>query len=156
LIRRAGEEQVAIALLRSGARKANALLGSFALEQDLIVLTTSRLILHTTPEPHSVVKSTALNLPSKSSNRNDSIFLSRTTNNDMLDLDAMDKMLDSIDNIKDQQNPAIGARITRLSQQSSQVPVIDIDVASPTMPKSSKSKLVINRGAASETRTLFE
>jgi len=154
-VRLGGETQMAISLFHAPKRKSNAFPGLSSIEQDLIILTKSRLILHTKAEPKSVVKSAALNLPLRSAQGNDSTFTSRLINNEVLDLDAMDKMLDSMDNIEDQQNSPIEERIDLPFQQTSPTQAGEIDMVSPTMPKSAKSKLIISRDAASRRQNLF-
>lgn len=155
-VRLGGETQMAISPFHAPKRKSNPFPGLSSIEQGLIILTKSRLILHTKPEPKSVVKSAALNLPLRSAHGDDSTFASRLTNNEVLDLDAMDKMLESMDNIEDQQNSPIEARINLPFQQTSQTQVGDLDMASPSMPKSTKSKLIISRDAASRRQNLFD
>lgn len=156
IVRLGGEDQVAISLLRASRQRSNAFLGTFSVEQDVIVLTNSRLVLHTKPEPKSVAKATTLNLPLRSANGNDSTFVSRITNNEMLDLDAMDKMLDSIDTTQAQQHSLNEARNDLPFQHGRQNQDVDLDMASPTMPKSAKSKLIINRDAENGSRNLFD
>ena len=155
-VRLGGETPIAISPLHTSTRKTHAFPGLFSIAQDLIILTHTRLILHTKPEPRSVAKATAVNLPLRSAHANDSTFTSRLTNNEVLDLDAMEKMLDSMDNINDQQKSSAEVHINLLSQQRHQTQVGDPETASPTMPRSAKSKLMITRDAASRRQNLFE
>jgi len=155
-VRLGGEMQIAISLLNAPHRKSLAFSGMLSTEQDLIVLTNSRLILHVNPETKSASKSTTLNLPLRSANGNESTFISRITNNSTLDLDAMDKLLQSMDSTDDQQDPTKEARTNLPIQQTSRAQIQDLNMASPTMPKSVKSKLVIKRDAANGRNNLFK
>ena len=150
-IRLGGELPIAISLFRALGSKNDASNGLHSSEQNLIVLTKSRLILHMKLEPEVIAR----NLPLRSAHVHEPNLVSRLANNDTLDLDAMDRMLERMDSPEGQPDPQNVTVSNTSLIQTHDARVVDLKLASPTISKSTKSKLIITGDAADGRRKLF-
>lgn len=160
----AGEELRKVYLIPGD--KAHASLGLFAstkLSRDFLAVTPSRLILFVAPlveaATHTLGSSIPMRLLSDSSQGKDQMLLSSGE----LDVDGMDRILDSMANSRTlptqdstTSSNGFGRRsVGFLSDAHDQDE--DTDMGTPTMPKSSKSKLIVDKGSSKQdgARRLF-
>lgn len=144
-----GENQLSIHTLPSASRGSSAgQLAALNYVPDLLIITDSRLIIRTATDSRNLSNSQSLVLPLRRFEGQEASRTSRQEENSMLDLDAMDKMLHTMNNTSAQQDPSSleianppAAKVPNDLSQRSQG-----KSTSPTVAKPIKSKLVIAKG----------
>lgn len=144
-----GESQLSIHILPSASLGGTA--GQLAVlnyTPTLLVITDSRLIIRTAADSRNFSNSQSLVLPLRRAAGQEASLLSRREDRNMLDLDAMDKMLQSMENSSTHQDLSSleGPEPTSTKLSSASSVTRALESTSPTIAKPNKSKLVVSKG----------
>lgn len=141
----AGEQQLSVHIIPQASKASSGLLAAHYQNPDLLVITDSRLIIHTQSQLRNSSDSASLTLPLRRAERSDSANTRRLRNDEVLDLDAMDKMLESMDNDNMRYDSSRVATSTSMKPSDESTLTQMVESESPTAAKSIKSKLVVNK-----------
>lgn len=146
VIRSAGERQQSIGKLVSKSAENGGLFTSFSQNPTLLVVTDSRLIIHSKSRTKPSHDPSNLNLPSRTRSNLEATAVAKT-NDQSLDLDAMDKMMDTMDANTLGATTHASAKHAPASRSSSTAPrsALRSKAASSTPTKASKSRLFVDK-----------